>query len=737
MNTQKLVEKWLPKVICKRIKGPQTAGAVRLSLPIPRGAEDDLVLAGISTQREPVAYWSEDGQPGAPRRVILYGVPGGAADSMSLESGSEACGDYCGPEAEIVVIDEKKAEVALPYEINELVLRMGDRWLGIRVGLQTDEGINWWQWVTTETTNDGPVCRSVRAMGPVPVHFEVDSDIPKENIHNYQWLHRHNHVRGEVFARCYANGVVELFARHVNGYFFTEGGDLKGVVPVLGFRALDVTGFDEERKITGPQHWDFGGVSLDTTDAASLLGEDCPGRCRMEGDVLVYQPYAGVEPFAGYDCECRTGDTHLCRAEDRVIPKGIARTVRMTASLSDAPPEVGVYVAPEWWYGVCEEYAGKPLLPVRDESEPIIRESVQWLMDNCYKNSFDDGAICRSDIDSPDKPGEPGWEGEAPYGLLLASYFTQDADTYDLAMRTAYHFTDVAVDHAFTSVRMHAYETGPQSLPMQRIMASFGLYMETGDPYLADTALAIVDHAYWWDTAYFPRRSYGRDAAYIRGLTFLHRFTGEGFYLRRARKAIGRVIATQLPDGSWTDQGNTTGMHGTPNLIVKPWMGLIAAEPMVDYLTLIDDAEVAASVIRFTDWLLTCKVTTERGTHWTYQMTYGGTTVYISPEGTLQLPSTWVFHVEYLAKVMGWASLYIGKRDYYDSWYDSFSKYNRTWFWDHGSNKSIQNLLWQRSIVWDAKLGIDGVTADPQPFLKEMSPTAKVISPLGDIEVSS
>ena len=573
------------------------------------------------------------------------------------------------------------------------------------------------------------------------MHFETDDDINTGKDLAYPWLHRHNHVRGEVFARSYANGVVELFLRHINGFFFTEGGDLKGAVPVLGFRAKERPGIDGQQEVVGPERWNLGGVAVDTTDAASLLGEQFPGRKWIDGDVLVYQPYQGVEPFAGYNCEARTGDAHLCHAADRVIPKGTARTVRMTASLGDAPPEVAVYVAPAWLYGVSEEFSGEALLPVLDETEEVIGEAARWLNTECYKNRFDDGAVCRHGLGCPNKPGEPGWEGEAPYSHLLAAYFTADPTTYDLALRTAYHFTDVAVDHAFLSARMHAYETGAQALPMQRIMAPYGAYLETGDPYLAETAIAVADHAYSWDTTNYPRRAYGRDAAYIRGLIFLYRFTGEGIYLRRARKAIGRVMATQLDDGSWADQGNTTGVHATPCLIVKPWMGLIATEPLVEYLTLVDDDEVAASVIRFADWLLSSKVTTEHGTHWTYQMSYGGSTTYPSLNGVITLPSTGIFHVEYLAKVLGWASLHTGRREYYDSWHDSFSISNDKAFlggeWDHGANKRIQNLLWQRSRLWGAKLGTNEIEVEPKEYLTPKSPRARVVSPIGDIEVTT
>ena len=754
----KVASRWLRHLECRRVKGSDSAQALRLSLPIPRGMKGHFGFAGIPTQNEPVGFWSAGDAPGPPRRVLLLAA-GNAPERVGVRRAQPPPSRVSGPTAELAVV-EQRYDIALAYEINEVILRMEDRGLGVRIGLLTDEGVHWWQWVRLETLSEGPICRTVRAMGAVPVHFESEKDIPNPpDMYRYPWLHRHNHVRGELFARCFSNGVVELYLRHINGAFFTEGGDLKGVVPVIGFRPgawrgdLRVCEVSQLRNseispagntpaepgiVTGRQRWQLGTVTLDTDDAAHLLSEKRPGRICIHDGLLLYQPYEGVEAYAGTFCRVRTGNAYLARAAERKLPKGVARTVRMVASLGDAPPEVAVYVAPEWWYGACEEFAAEPLLPVHDECDETLRSAEEWLNHNLYTDCFDDGAQCRGGLRNPDgSPGEPGWEGEVTYAHLVAAYRSGNPLTYDLAIRSSYYLADVATEHAFMAVRMHAYETGAQSLPMQRILGHVGAYLETGDPYLLETAKALADHAYWWDRTYYPRRSIGRDAAYIRGLVFLYRFTGEGFYLRRAKEAIRRVIATQLADGSYNDQGGTTGIHGALNLVVKPWMGCIATEPMVDYLDVCFDEEIAEGVIRFADWLLSARVSRDGKVGWPYQWGFGGQKVYPNVYGEpWPLPTSPGWHTEYVAKILGWAALHTGKREYYRVWYDSWSRYGRRTGGDHGCTKALLNLTWQRMKLWGARLGADAIELAPRRDLLDPSAKATISTPHGAKDVA-
>lgn len=717
----------------QRVLGSPDARVHRLSLSLPRRMAEMPVWAGMPTQH--AALGRRPGGDAVPRRVLLFGC-GEISKAAALTQGRAACGGFTGPGATVRVLDKRYAS-AMPWEVNELVLGSDAGELGLRVGLKVGDDCRWWQWVRLETIDDGPVCRTIRAKGAIPVYWERPESPEAQEAGQgwaaYPWLHKHNHVRGEIVARCYANGVIELYVRHVNGRFFTEGGDLTGVIPIIGFRAeggdwpTDV----EPVSTTRVSHWD--NAALNLAEASHLISEDHPGRAWREGDVCVYQPYEGVEARAGRNAKERTGDAYLSRAEDQVIPKGMGRTVRMVAALGDVAPEVAVYIAPDWWYGLSEEIGPDPLLPVRDHTWMTFERAMDYYRRGHHRGEFDDGAIPRG---GPFLEGEPGWEGEAPHAQLVGTYLTGRADDYSLALRSAYHVADVAVDKTLFAVRMHGYVPPAQSLPMQRTMGLVTAWLENGDPYLLDTARSVTESAYWWDRHNWPRRSYGRDAAYIRGLVYLYRCLGERHYLTKAREALHRLVSCQLPDGSFADQGDTTGIHAAMNLIVKPWMGCIATEAMVDYLEVEPDAEIEAAALRFCRWLLHCRVDSDEGRHWTYQISYAGGDVGYRFDGTPVALGRGRWHVEYLARLLLWASRRTGDPSFYQAWWEAYRPIaDKPNLWDHGANKIVANLPAQRQWLWGATPAPGGVAirarTDLAPDLRE----AVLSTPDGSVHV--
>ena len=149
-------------------------------------------------------------------------------------------------------------------------------------------------------------------------------------------------------------------------------------------------------------------------------------------------------------------------------------------------------------------------------------------------------------------------------------------------------------------------------------------YLETGDPYLLNCAESLIDTAYTIDRGNWPRRSSGRDAAYIRGLTRLYDVTGQTFYLQRAGEACHRFIQCQRSDGSFADQGGANGAHGHLNQITKPWMNSILLEVLVDYLERAGrDLVLETALIKTSDWLLGALLEDEHGKYWPFQSAWG------------------------------------------------------------------------------------------------------------------
>src|SRR4029079_4759210 len=95
--------------------------------------------------------------------------------------------------------------------------------------------IHWWQWLRVETLWSGPLVKAVRIGGYVEMEHVSEKEFrSKKTFHGSLRLHKHDWVYGEMYALCFANGVVQVAARHINNHRYDEGRELKNIVPVLG-----------------------------------------------------------------------------------------------------------------------------------------------------------------------------------------------------------------------------------------------------------------------------------------------------------------------------------------------------------------------------------------------------------------------------------------------------------------------------------------------------------------------
>src|SRR5699024_598652 len=148
-------------------------------------------------------------------------------------------------------------------------------------------------------------------------------------------------------------------------------------------------------------------------------------------------------------------------------------------SLSDRSPTMVRYVAPAWWYGICEEFLPESLLPVSNEYDGRIDVACHWVRRNIVSSGFETGSL---PADDTDRKNEPGCKGDLPYALFFNACRTGYAIDYDNALCSAYYFTYVAVDHSVNAVRMQVFPTGAISLPLCRVQACIAAYLETADP---------------------------------------------------------------------------------------------------------------------------------------------------------------------------------------------------------------------------------------------------------------
>jgi hypothetical protein len=147
---------------------------------------------------------------------------------------------------------------------------------------------------------------------------------------------------------------------------------------------------------------------------------------------------------------------------------------------------------------------------------------------------------------------------------------------------------------------------------------------------------------------------------------------------------------------------------------------------------------IEASALRFCQWLLTCRVGEEGRRHWRYQVSYAGGTTEYKLDGTpVPLPER-DWHEEYLAKLLAWASLRTGDPAFYAAWHEAYQwTGGKPSLWDHGANKQVSNLPWQRMHLWQARLSSDGFRVFPRTDLAPDLNSAVVSGPGGRIAVQA
>ena len=736
----------------ERLGKDEDAGVWFCSLPVPRGARTDWRLDGRATWARPLGQWP-DAPPGSPRRLLLAADGGNAAPAtvrlrapprVAAPDAAEAL-PAAPPTADLNLI-ERSPEEAFMWERHALRLHYAGHSFELALGLRRRDGVHWWEACRLTTLRELPGCREIGMGGAIPVELSTLADLKAEPSYRNRFLHRHNWLNGHVYARLYANGVCEIFAHHVNAAYVDQGADFDDVVPVLGFRlgGADVP----DPAWLGP--WDgrrtrvtIGAATLDLREAAPLATPAEPGSFTRAGEFVVWQPYLGMQLLAGNAAEQQLGSVYVTRAAEAKVLRGQARTVRFTLSLNpDRAPVVARYQAPAWWYGLCEEFQPAARLPVHITNyDRGLRQARRFVHDAMTQGGFDDGSLPRGAGAKRHRPFEPGWEGEAPYGALLLAWRTGDGRDHALALRSAYFFSDVAVDHASKTVRMHAYPPPATALPMMRALAPAAAWLETGDDYLRDVASAIVDTAWYRQKNSWPRLAIGRDACFWRGAVFLWRYLGDAHYRDMAAEGVRMIAASQRANGSFGDQGGGTGIHQSGGYITKPWMGCMALGPVLDYLELCPDDPTARACLRgFADWLLANRLRhrAEGVRTWSYQHDYNGRNrhyhLYSGEWRDLPTPERW--HQNYLARLLPLAAHLFDDARYFDAFAESFGGGEVQCRGDHGLAQNAQYLPWLQAWLWDATWTRQGLRLAPRHAGRRTPRSAVIATPAGDVRAT-
>lgn len=720
------------------------AGLWIASAPWPRAKTPAISLGGKPTFVKPLGRWPGETED-TPRRLLMVADGGNdAPENITLGAAVKSSGQTPKAKSELFA---KCEEPGFMWERHLLRIEWGGHSVGLAMGLRHGREVHWWECCRLVVLEETPTCRVIEMAGAIPRKLFHAADL--EGGYNNPFLHNHNWINGHIYARLHSNGVCEVFAHHINSRFFDDGKDLEDVVPVLGI--VSKTPKDELVQMTGPwtgekQRLDLSGVSFDMTEVSRLATPHAAGHLGVDGEFLVLQPYEGVDLYSGVCSMDRTGDPFIYHSTQRVFPRGMARTLRLSFSLNPKrSPRVVRYQAPAWWYGLCEELMPGPLLPVSSDCDAKLEGCRDFVRKFIVKGGFEDGAIPRHGNPHPGPKdrgrSEASWEGEAPYGMFLLAWLSGNGEDHNHALRMCYCYTDIAVDHATKMVRMHGYPGGAFALPMNRVLACVAAWLETGDAYPLDAAKAVVDNSHWTQKNSWPRMAVGRDSKYVRGAVMLYRYTGDEHYREIAREGAIIAAESQRDNGSFGDQAGGTGIHQWGAYITKPWMGLMCTEAVVDYLEVCgDDDKLKAMVTRWGQWLMKNRFRHENGVvGWSYQHDFNGGNMHPNMSGPVKwskLPTKGQWHQDTLARFMMVCSMMRGEAKYVDAWAQSYASQKSQVGGDHGMAASSQYLTWLQSKLWSATLTDEGVEIRPTWFGPRTPKTARIHTPDGELEVS-
>jgi hypothetical protein len=747
---------WMSPVRLNAIQPVAGTGArvAVVSVPVPKGSSAMAGIHGTDCQALPVAWYPGlDGAPGDVKQVLLMGIgksdlpdqlrlspiledrmtkvqPGGYAQPEVGDSGMVKSSDqagWTGPSWEVKTLAEKKTGVCM-NEVNELVLRHDGREIGLRMGLKLDQkpGLRWWEFVTVEELWSGPVCKAIRAAGYLGVVDIDDENICDPKRYNYgPWFHKHNWVYAEIYAVLFANGLVQVTARHINNRFFDQGENLSGLVPMIGIRSdasvAETAVLDGSKSV-----FSLGKVQLDVSRSDDVRSVEHPGQLRAEYGVTVFHPYKGVEILLGKP-EVDVKENWNCQTDEHQMWKGVARSFGFDLSFADAPIKTARYLVPEGHAGLAGSYWPEGVLSASGNFDPVVERlakhfKYEEVSGRFYQHS---GMV----------------DGEYGHTAFRLAYQTRNPAYFRSGVHHAYAMADLGVDHTDFTIRIGGMKQNSIAMPLQRINVMVTGYLETGDPYLLRVAQSVADAAYAMDRSNWPRRSFGRDAAYIRSMTRLYLVTGESMYLRRAGDACRRAIKCQWPQGCYGDQGGTYGAHGHLSQIIKPWMGCILTHAICEYAdhATSEEPAIEAAIQKYADWLLTVRVEDKDGKFWPYEIAWGKNDeppfYRYTPDAVRQKHPAGEMQLDYMARIMLRVGAKSGDPRYTAAWYESFKRYflvkNSSQSVYQGT-RTIEDCAWHEAHLWNARWEGGRVTFKPAAGVIEEGREANIGLPTGE-----
>ena len=344
----------------------------------------------------------------------------------------------------------------------------------------------------------------------------------------------------DVYLTLYDNGVIDVATHFHVTKLHIDGYDFQGL-PAIRFTGENVASDAKSLPAAGDR-LACGDVTLNLADAAILCSEEHPATITPIDAGFAYQPFS------------RTFNPQVEDAPPLLWEKGFARTVRFQMSLSDAAPAIARYVAPAWWYAHCGEPWAGGWLPVRGRMDVLAEGTADEVRKDLVKGKFHGGS------------GGTANDGDAGVGLLQNYYHTGRAELLTDGLDHCYYWADLAVDHTDFSVHQWIGGWPWKTCAYSKFRDVLYGYLETGDPYLKDTAEFVADSYWQWYRGNWPRSSLGRDNFEVGAWALMWRF----FDSQQARERVNefthmirRVLDHRGVVGGQMGAGPHPGWHSS------------------------------------------------------------------------------------------------------------------------------------------------------------------------------
>ena len=571
-----------------------------VSLPMPKDGKYDIEVPGAECQAVSIGFWPRSeqrpGGPKLPRRSLTIFENEKAGENPTVQLTPSAHTPHSAlrtPEkwsVDVRIIekhDDRGKEGGFWYyckEDCEAVLRFGDSETAFRLGVENEFGLHWWQYVVAEKLWSGSLCEAWRIGGHIYVGQDKRMTLEEINKVGDITAYPDDTEAASVYVLLFRDGTVQVTGHWINGRIYGSYGNHKGM-PVVAFKGTDGI----ERKWTGDDAViRLGETVCDLSPAAHLVSEEHPGILKTKDDITIWQPFESTLLTLRYvgnqDAGQEVKATTLTHSEEGLF-QGMARSVSWEVKLGGGNPSISRYVAPKEWYAANCEFTPFPVEAKEGEFTRLSKIAAEAIYRNNIHGEFSSGAIYRY-LDNYGKGCyELSMDANEGRSLFRRAYWDADPRWYELAVRNAYFSADIATDHTRDLVHYHGdkYPWTTYSLIYMRFSGIPMGYLETGDPYLLETAEAIARNFNSQHTQNWPRKGIGRDADPLIGFMILWEYTGKEEYFEFARKFAGNVAAVIGEDGLYLSGSGVGPLMGCNAGAGTSWNGSHFLSGLTEY----------------------------------------------------------------------------------------------------------------------------------------------------------